>query len=412
MRPDQTRSVDYGKEYSSKSNNGITKFLTAGINGIAKEEDLYPTYESESEIKISSGVAIKDNQMIHIGANRSGDNWNEFIPTDVIIDLTDENNYIQSRTNPSENVFDMPGYWPTDSTASRAYIVLTYQYIDPDKTYNNSFTSNTFTADGIPRPPLSEQEDLIQGVHTTGDSPRFTPTKSTTFSDNSVNKTRYPGARIPKDQPGVVSVYHSEAGDINTSDIDWISYHLDDPGVVASIKILKDPRDFDPEKYVFIGMVFFKEKKKIINPVMVYDYLLGNPYDPSSYINRKVFNFVQPYDDNRARSADVQNFIINHAPEPTNLDKLIITGLITDSPPGKITFRDAPTFGSYINEQYETWSGTPITITHNFEQYLQIQVLDATTLTEVQAIIIQGINSFTVAFDDEQSTPFDIIIRF
>ena len=56
MRPDQSRSVDYSKEYSSKANNRLTRMLTAGTNGIARDSDLYPTFETESSIKITIGV--------------------------------------------------------------------------------------------------------------------------------------------------------------------------------------------------------------------------------------------------------------------------------------------------------------------------------------------------------------------
>lgn len=410
MRPDQSRGVDFTKEYSSKSVNNVTRMLTAGFNGIAREEDLYPTFESETEVRISGGVAVKDDTVVHLGCETTGDNWNDFTVGDVILDLEDPNNYLQSSDDPSEEVFDMPGHWPTDSTSSRAYIVLSYTYLDPKDSFNSPTGEKKFDADGYVRPQLSEQEDLEKGIYEDGQSPRYTPIDSNSFSGQAENKSFLPGKNVSEDHNGAIEVLHIDPDEVVPS---WKSYHVPEPGSVSSIKILKNPLDFDPDKHLFLGMVFFKEAKKIINPVMTFDYLRGNDIlNNSEYITRNVFNYVQEYTDAQARSADSQNFITNHPDEPTNLNKLVATGTITDSPSGKIVFKDISGMGSYILEETATWTGSDITVTHNFGQYLQVKVLEEVSKEELQADIVQTLNSFTVSLDENETSPLSIIIRY
>jgi len=410
MRPDQSRSVDYSKEYSSKANNRITRMLTAGANGIARDQDLYPTFETESSIRISNGVAIKDDELIHIGAKRTGDNWNDFSVNDIIIDLSDANNYIQSSTNPTEDVFEMPGYWPVDSTSARAYVILSFTYVKPEDQLYASRGEKSFEEDGYVRGQLSEEQDIIEESYTEGQSPRYTFQKSDYHSTFAENKTFWPGKNIPAIQPGSITVLHRDPKEVVP---DWITYHVSTPGIVSSIKILKNPDDFDPLTHLFLGMIFFKEPKKIVNPVMVFDYLLGSdPLDTNYYVTRPILNFVQKYTDEKAKTADAQNFITRHEADGSNLNKLVVSGTIVDSPPGKITFFELEGFGSYINTEDAIWNGTPIVVTHNFDQYVQIQVIDATSKEPIQAEIIQTLNSFTVALDSNETTPLPITIRY
>lgn len=121
MIPVQQRAVDPFSSYHSDNVNRISRIITSGEDRIIRTTDLLPTYASSNSIKISDGVAVKDDVTLHI-KNNSGIGFS-------VIECDNSENYIPSSTSPTSNIFEFNGYYPSDTINSRAYIVLKYKYL-------------------------------------------------------------------------------------------------------------------------------------------------------------------------------------------------------------------------------------------------------------------------------------------
>lgn len=301
MIPDQNRAVDFHKEYKSTENNIIMRFLTGGSYGLIHDSHLYPEYLTSNSIKISDGYAVKDDVIISV-VESGGLGYH-------ILDLTDPDNYIASSTNPTSNPLEFHGYWPSNYTAGRAYIVLEY-------------------------------------------------------------------TRVLSPSPAV-----------------------------ASIKILKDPSDFDSTKYLFIGMCYFSAAATIINPVIIYDELL------TPHLTRQVFNYQTPYDDDTARNADIQNSILNHEAESSaaNWNKVVVTNWST----GAIELVDPEAVSGGTYSIVQTWTGTTITITHNYGRYPIVTAFEQSSGDEIFPIITHlDVNRFTVDLGIPGSPAYNFYITY
>jgi len=113
MIPDQIRSVDPFSSYHSDNVNRFTRIVSGGANVIVKPTSLVASIGgSPTLIRITDGIAIKDDVMIHI-EEANGNGYS-------VVDLTDPINYIPSSTSPTPNILDV--FAPT------AYLVLSYTY--------------------------------------------------------------------------------------------------------------------------------------------------------------------------------------------------------------------------------------------------------------------------------------------
>lgn len=300
MRPDQVRAIDFHKEYNSTDNNRLTRFLSGGSWGLLNEEDLYPEFFTSSSIKISDGYCIKDDSIIQLEAAGSLGYH--------VLDLTDPLNYIPSKTNPTSNILDFHGYWPSDYTNGRAYIVLEYD-------------------------------------------------------------------RIIQSTP-----------------------------VQAQLKILKDPDDFDSVTYLFIGTCFFSAPSTIINPVLVFDQVL------SPYLNRQVFNYDAKYTDDDARLADAQNLITNHAPVQLPLFGKVVS---MDEITGNIIFVESTDLIGSINFVMLTWTGTTLTVNHNYGNYPHVMANEYPNGERVWPEITHiSLNSFTIDLALPASPAYNFYIQY
>ena len=99
----QIRAVDPHSSYNSDNVNRITRIITSGLDAIARDESILPSKNSNTSIKITSGICIKDDVMIQLESNE-------------YIDITDDENYVEGSK--------FSGSFPT-----YGYIVLVYQYI-------------------------------------------------------------------------------------------------------------------------------------------------------------------------------------------------------------------------------------------------------------------------------------------
>ena len=99
----QVRAVDPHSSYHSDNVNRISRVITAGNDAIALDAQLLPSKESNTSIRISAGVAVKDDVMLQL-------------ESDEFIDFTDSDNYVEG------SLFSGP--FPT-----YGYIVLEYQYV-------------------------------------------------------------------------------------------------------------------------------------------------------------------------------------------------------------------------------------------------------------------------------------------
>jgi hypothetical protein len=109
MIPDQTRAVDPFSSYESDNVNKITRLLTAGEDRIAREVDLAVTKLNDTTLRITDGVAIKDDLMIHVKES----NLNGYTDFDVTI---------------ADNYIVRVGESGLMDGAGDAYMVLDYQY--------------------------------------------------------------------------------------------------------------------------------------------------------------------------------------------------------------------------------------------------------------------------------------------
>jgi len=110
MIPTQKRSVDPHSSYWSDNVNRITRILTAGDNKIARDTDLFCSYNTNTTVFITSGIAVKDDVMIHVENN-------------ITFDLTNPDNYI------IENVGDPQEMEGPFAPYDFGYLVLSYQYV-------------------------------------------------------------------------------------------------------------------------------------------------------------------------------------------------------------------------------------------------------------------------------------------
>lgn len=312
MIPIQQRSVDPYSSYHSDNINRLSRVLTSGEDKIARSSDLYPTYGSAELIKVSDGVAVKDDVTLHI-ENSNGNGFHT-------IDLTDADNYIASSTNPTANIFEFHGYWPGDLVNSRAYVILKYKY------------------QKISTPPEAE------------------------------------------------------------------------------LLILKDPSDFDTDKHMFLGMVYFSSPQVAVDPLVYVDTI------PSTNIERQTANLQDSYTDVDARAADALNPITNHLPANNiagyDRNKAVVTGTSEDSPPGKIKLVDFGYISSRVRNESATWTGSQIVVNHTLDLYPQVQVIETSSGQFVDAIINHiSTTQFTVDFDFSDTNPgyagpYNVVITY
>ena len=103
MIPTQLRAVDPFSSYESDNVNRITRILTSGNDKIVRNDHLAGTKYSDSQIKITKGLCVKDDVVLHMSA-------------DEYLDITDTTNYIDG------TFLDLDV--PTD-----AYLVMYYEYV-------------------------------------------------------------------------------------------------------------------------------------------------------------------------------------------------------------------------------------------------------------------------------------------
>jgi len=99
----QIRAVDPHSSYNSDNVNRLMRVVTKGLDAIARDTDLLPSKDSNTSIRITEGICVKDDVMIQI----VGDSY---------LDISDPNDFVEG------SIFS--GSFPV-----YGYLVLVYQYI-------------------------------------------------------------------------------------------------------------------------------------------------------------------------------------------------------------------------------------------------------------------------------------------
>ena len=156
---------------------------------------------------------------------------------------------------------------------------------------------------------------------------------------------------------------------------------------VALARILKDITSFDEDEQLFLAKVVFSASITI------------------SYVaNNDSANGVYRRENNWGTYTDAEAVAALGAPSVLDYNKYLHTNSVT----GLIEYIDATTNSAL------SWTGTPITVTHELGHYPLIQIMETSSGDIISAALINHVDtdSFTVDFDPITTSPYNFTVIY